>query len=116
MLANRDVDAHVGKIIREKRKSIGCKATQLARHLGITPQQLDKYEHGISVIQATRLKQVADFLDVEIECFFEGLPGYVSPTVEQKSPKIDTEITDAFLRIKEKNVRNSVLTFVKSLG
>lgn len=67
------IDAHVGRLVRQRRMLVGASQEQLGEHLGLTFQQIQKYEKGTNRISAGRLLQIADFLGVRVESFFEGL-------------------------------------------
>jgi transcriptional regulator with XRE-family HTH domain len=66
---------HIGSRVRARRTMLGMSQERLADALGLTFQQVQKYEKGMNRIGASRLLQIAGILDVSIECFFEGLPG-----------------------------------------
>jgi transcriptional regulator with XRE-family HTH domain len=67
------VDIHVGKMVRARRKALGLSQTDLADALGITFQQIQKYERGSNRISASKLYETARTLKVEISVFFDGL-------------------------------------------
>lgn len=67
------VDRHVGRRVCEKRISLGYNQSDLGRALGLTFQQIQKYEKGANRISASKLWQMADFFKVDIAYFFEGL-------------------------------------------
>ncbi|GGO56723.1 Transcriptional regulator, contains XRE-family HTH domain [Roseovarius pacificus] len=67
------VDVHVGKRIRHRRWLVGMTQQQLAEHVGIKFQQIQKYETGANRVSASRLWDIADALGVEVSFFFEGL-------------------------------------------
>jgi transcriptional regulator with XRE-family HTH domain len=67
-------DKHVGARVRMRRLMLGMSQTQLGDALGITFQQVQKYEKGTNRISASRLQQISDILQVEVPFFFEGLP------------------------------------------
>lgn len=69
----RPVDVHVGKRIRQMRVTSGMSQTELADQLGLTFQQLQKYESGANRCSASRLWDIAQALDQEISWFFVGL-------------------------------------------
>ena len=71
--AANPIDVHVGKMVRARRKAIGMSQTELAETLGITFQQVQKYELGSNRISASKLYEAARTLKVEISTFFEGL-------------------------------------------
>lgn len=68
-------DHHVGLRIRERRMTLGFSQTQLAGMIGVTYQQMHKYERGLNRISAGRLFDTGRALDVPVGWFFEGLGG-----------------------------------------
>ena len=69
------VDVHVGKRMRELRSALGLTAAQLAGMVGLTQQQITKYEVGGNRAPATLLYQIAQALNTPISSFFDGLDG-----------------------------------------
>ena len=69
------VDRHVGRRVCEKRISLGYNQSDLGRALGLTFQQIQKYEKGANRISASKLWDIARFFKVDIGYFFEGLNG-----------------------------------------
>jgi len=67
------VDVHVGKRIRERRVSLGMSQTDLGDNLGLTFQQIQKYERGANRISASKLWALSHLFEVPIGWFFEGL-------------------------------------------
>jgi transcriptional regulator with XRE-family HTH domain len=67
------VDIHVGARIRMRRKSMGLSQTQLADSVGITFQQLQKYERGANRVSASKLYGMAVTLQTSVAWFFEGM-------------------------------------------
>jgi len=67
------VDRHVGRRVCEKRLSLGFNQSDLGRALGLTFQQIQKYEKGSNRISASKLWDIARFFKVDIGYFFEGL-------------------------------------------
>lgn len=76
------VDVHVGKRIRHRRWLVGMTQQQLAEHVGIKFQQIQKYETGANRVSASRLWDIADALDVPVSFFFEGLENEQETPVE----------------------------------
>jgi transcriptional regulator with XRE-family HTH domain len=75
-MAKRDpnfVDAHVGNRVRLRRQLIGMSQEKLGELLGITFQQVQKYEKGSNRVSASRLHKMSKVLNVPIQYFFEGL-------------------------------------------
>lgn len=69
-----DVDAHLGRRVRQRRLELNMSQERLAELLGVTFQQIQKYEKGFNRIAASRLYAMTRALDVDITYFFEGLP------------------------------------------
>ena len=67
------VDEHVGKRLRQRRWLVGVTQQQLAEHVGIKFQQIQKYETGANRVSASSLWDIASTLDVSINFFFDGL-------------------------------------------
>ncbi len=80
-----DVDDHVGKRIRERRRMVGMTQAKLAEPLGISYQQIQKYELGTNRVSAGRLYVLSEILGVTIDYFFEG-PG--APVKTPPNPQI----------------------------
>ncbi len=67
------VDGHVGRRVRERRREISMSQTKLAGALGVTYQQVQKYELGLNRVAAGRLWDMANILEVDVGYFFEGI-------------------------------------------
>jgi transcriptional regulator with XRE-family HTH domain len=102
---------------------LGMSQERLADALGLTFQQIQKYEKGVNRIGASRLLQIADILDVGIEFFFEGAPGpraggFSGDSVMAEfltSPDSD-RLVRGFLRLKDDEVRKKVADLVDWLA
>jgi transcriptional regulator with XRE-family HTH domain len=68
------VDIHVGSRVRSRRAQAGMSQEKLGDHLGITFQQIQKYEKGVNRVSASRLQQIARVLTVPVSYFFEDAP------------------------------------------
>lgn len=67
------IDLHVGRRIRMRRSMMGISQEKLAEALGLTFQQIQKYEHGLNRVSASRLYHIAALLDVPTSYFYEEL-------------------------------------------
>ena len=74
------VDVHVGKRVRHRRWMVGMTQQQLAEHVGIKFQQIQKYETGMNRVSASRLWDIAETLSVPVSFFFEGIETETSGT------------------------------------
>ena len=79
------VDIHVGARIRMRRKSMGLSQTQLADSVGITFQQLQKYERGSNRVSASKLYGMAVTLQASVAWFFEGMPVEADGDTDQRT-------------------------------
>ena len=120
MTAN-EVDLHVGQRTRHLRETLGISQGTLGRHLGLTFSQVQKYEKGTNRIGAGRLYMIADFLDVPVQYFFEGLDEGVTTlrlgangAGERNSELV--ALNDAFRSITDPDTRRSVVALVCSLA
>ena len=122
------IDAQVGNRVRLRRMLIGMSQERLGELLGLTFQQVQKYEKGVNRIGAGRLFEVSRILGVPIDYFYEGVNGQMAgageaagsapespPIMEFVSSGEGLQLSLAFMRIKDPKVRKRVLDLVKSL-
>ena len=121
------VDAHVGHRVRLRRMLIGMSQERLGELLGLTFQQVQKYEKGINRIGAGRLFEVAGILGVPISFFYEDADanaqagGFAEgeeppPVMEFLASGEGLQLSLAFMRIKDVKVRRRILDLVRSLA
>jgi transcriptional regulator with XRE-family HTH domain len=70
----KEVDSHVGALVRDRRMALGMSQTALGEAIGLTFQQVQKYEKGVNRIGSSRLVQIANALKVSPTFFFDGAP------------------------------------------
>lgn len=102
---------------------LGMSQERLADALGLTFQQVQKYEKGMNRIGASRLLQIAGILDVGIEFFFEGLPGLRTGGFSEDSVMAEfltrsesDRLVRGFLRLKDDEARRKVADLVDWLA
>jgi transcriptional regulator with XRE-family HTH domain len=122
------IDAQVGNRVRIRRMLIGMSQERLGDLLGLTFQQVQKYEKGVNRIGAGRLFEVSRILNVPIDFFYEGVssqlagqpgmnePQGAPPVMEFVSSGEGLQLSLAFMKIKDAKVRKRVLDLVKSLA
>jgi transcriptional regulator with XRE-family HTH domain len=121
------VDVHVGHRLRQRRVAVGLTQDRLARAVGITFQQVQKYERGTNRIVASRLFELARVLEVPVQYFFDGLEGL--PDGESAAARAEfADLPDvmgeretlmlvrAYHQIGDSRVRRRVVDLVKSLS
>lgn len=111
-------DVHIGRRIRERRVSIGMSQSALAEHLGITFQQVQKYESGANRVGGSRLWDISQALDVSIGHFFEGLEGLNGKTASDEPPlsRQSLELARAINGIPESELKQQIVKLVKTFA
>jgi transcriptional regulator with XRE-family HTH domain len=121
------IDTHVGSRIRLRRNMLGMSQEKLGDSLGITFQQIQKYEKGTNRVGASRLQAIASILAVPVSFFLEDAPGETTSVGLAEAPSADfvvdflgspegLQLNRAFVRIKEPKVRRKVVELVKALA
>ena len=116
------VDKHVGERVRLRRIMLKMSQTELGNKIGVTFQQLQKYEKGANRIGASRLYQMAQILNVPPGFFFEGLPGSkvnaVLPDylIDLMGTAEGQRMVQALARVRDKKVRGPLEQLLASLG
>jgi transcriptional regulator with XRE-family HTH domain len=122
------IDRHVGSRVRMQRMLAGISQEKLGEALGLTFQQVQKYEKGTNRISASRLQQIAKMLNVPVAFFFEGAPagdtaggGFADTAstvyvADFLSTSEGVQLSKAFVRIKNPRVRRRVIDLVEALA
>lgn len=125
------IDKYVGSRVRMRRMMIGMSQERLGEALGLTFQQIQKYEKGTNRIGASRLHQIAGILGVQIEFFYEGAPhveGVPAPTDGLSEAPTPPYVADflstadglhlmrAFVRVRDSRVRKRIVDLVEALA
>ena len=111
-----EIDQHIGQRVRERRIVLGLSQSALADGLGITFQQLQKYEKGHNRIAAGRLYGCAQLLDVPPEYFFEGLEGFDTGTPDKTRSDEALKLARAYYRIDDPAQRQHVRKLVQAIA
>ncbi len=118
------VDIHVGRRMRQQRELCGLTQIELARRLGLSFQQVQKYETGANRISSSKMWQICEVLDTTPGYFFEGLGGKRRSKGDDalgvpQDGRIARQVLDlnkAFKQIDDTRVRRQVVQLVKSLA
>ena len=125
------IDVHVGSRVRFRRMLLGMSQEKLGEKLGLTFQQIQKYEKGINRIGASRLFDLAQVLGVSVQFFYEEAPtgevprfvtdGFAerpaeSSIVEFLRSRDGLELNKAFVRIADVRARRAIVELVRSLA
>ncbi len=130
------IDVHVGSRIRLRRTLLGMSQERLGEALGLTFQQVQKYERGVNRVGASRLFDLSRVLDVPISFFFDDMPESLASTYGSNTSRRATgfsemqdgftddalnrretlELVRAYYRITDPAVRKRVFDLIKSMG
>ena len=133
LLVKNPIDAYVGAQIKQRRTIVGMSQTELANRLGITFQQVQKYEKGANRVGSSRLYEISEILGVPLQSFFEGVEDVIqkknSKTADKRTKdttlgKFDEFISSpsgvdmikAFVEIDNPSVRKQIAALVKSVS
>jgi transcriptional regulator with XRE-family HTH domain len=126
--APNPIDKHVGSRVRMRRMILGMSQSKLADGLGLTFQQVQKYEKGTNRMGASRLQQISHILQIPVPFFFEGAPqltGQSKGNGAAPSPAYVSEflttpdglaLTKAFMRIKDIRLRRRIVELVQGMA
>lgn len=123
------IDVHVGSRVRLRRTMLGMSQEKLGEALGITFQQIQKYEKGTNRVGASRLQNISTILNVPVSFFFEDAPADVSGAqpgmaeasssnyvVDFLSSSEGLQLNRAFVKIADPKVRRKIVDLVKALA
>jgi transcriptional regulator with XRE-family HTH domain len=122
------VDKHVGSRVRMRRLMLGMSQEELGDKLGISFQQVQKYEKGTNRISASRLHEMSEILQVPVPFFFDGAPriaGHSGKGAQAPSPAYVSDflanadglkLARAFMQIGEAKLRRSLVRLVEQIG
>lgn len=122
------IDIHVGSRVRLRRMMLSMSQEKLGERLGITFQQIQKYEKGTNRIGASRLQHIARVLSVPVAFFFEDAPGtpgeaggmsdhpQTSHVVDFLSSSEGIQLNKAFVRIKSPKLRRRVIDLIRGMA
>jgi transcriptional regulator with XRE-family HTH domain len=122
------VDRHVGSRVRMRRIMLGMSQEKLGEGLGLTFQQIQKYEKGTNRIGASRIQQIAEILQVPVSFLFEGSPGSSASADGFGTAPSPTYVADflataeglalirAFTRVPDIKLRRAIVDMVELIG
>lgn len=122
------IDKHVGSRVRMRRMMMSMSQEKLGDAIGLTFQQVQKYEKGTNRIGASRLQQISNILQVPVSFFFEGapnMPGHRNVDGEAPSPAYVSDflatsdglsLTKSFMKIKNGKMRRRIVDLVEQVA
>ncbi|MGQ0682957.1 helix-turn-helix domain-containing protein [Bradyrhizobium sp.] len=126
--APNPVDKYVGSRVRMRRIMLGMSQEKLGEALGLTFQQIQKYEKGTNRVGASRLQQISEVLQVPVSFLFDGGPSGIAlseSSAESASPAYISDflatseglaLTRAFTRIHDSKLRRSIVDLVEQIA
>ena len=126
--APNPIDIYVGSRVRLRRMMLSMSQEKLGEHLGITFQQIQKYEKGTNRIGASRLQHIATVLEVPVSFFFEDAPGTPQEAAGLAESRSENYVIDflssseglqlnrAFVQIKEPKIRRKIVELVREIA
>ena len=116
------VDAEVAKRVRAQRTRLGLSQTQVGQKLGVSFQQIQKYERGTNRIGAGRLFQLAAIFNIPIQALFPQNEQQAGQSSEERDALSDLLLTadgrrlcKAFLQVEDRQVRKQIIALVESV-
>ena len=115
------IDVHVGSKVRLRRNLLGLSQTDLGKMLGITFQQIQKYERGSNRIAASRLFKLSEVLVVPVSYFFDGLPTAKAPLATVANADLlagreTGKLVRAYYQIPDTGVRRQIMELMTALA
>lgn len=114
--AAQPVDRVVGENVRRHRLRRGLSQTSLAEKIGLTFQQVQKYERGANRISASKLFDISKALEVDVRALFDGLVADAAPIEQPLPDPLSRRLTEAFARIESRMLRQRILDLVELLA
>jgi transcriptional regulator with XRE-family HTH domain len=114
--ASTAVDLHVGQQLRARRKTLGLSQELLATRVGVTFQQMQKYEKGTNRISASRLFDIAQALSVPVSYFFEGLTTHDTDPDDVIAVNSDEIALLTAFRAARQETRNHLIALAEASG
>lgn len=109
-------DHHISALIRVRRLMMGLSQQDLAKAIGVTYQQLHKYERGLNRISAGRLFDVAQVLNVDPGWFFEGMASEGSVDEVPSRQRLHLELMRNFMLIRDEKQQDAICTMARTLA
>ncbi len=131
MARSHPVDVHVGARMRQRRTLLGMSQEKLGTAVGLTFQQIQKYERGSNRIGSSRLFEFAKVLDLPVSYFFDEMPsnalagppmssrgrkGFGAAATDPLIKRETLELVRAYYKIRESRVRKRIFETVKAVG
>lgn len=120
-----NVDAHIAHQMKKRRKQLGITQKSLAESLGVTFQQIQKYENGSNRVSASKLYQIAERLNTTVSYFFQEISESPMLSVNEEAAKYDGDhvpdkelkyLASHYKKIKNEKLRKKVLDLVKCIS
>ncbi len=115
-----NVDIHVGKKIRTQRMMSGISQSELGDRIGVTFQQIQKYEKGANRVSASRLVEIANAMSIDVRSFFDEFDAQDNDNQATRDEFVVSrqglQLNAAFLSIRNEAVRTRILKLVQEIA
>lgn len=112
---NRNIEQSVGTRIRQRRTELGYTQQQLAQRVGLTYQQIHKYERGTNRISVARLVDIAEALEIHIPYFFEEISANQAPR-PLTQPRLGLDMARNFSSIADPDCREALARLCRAVA
>lgn len=126
-VSHKDLDVHIGQKVKFRRSMLGISQDKLGSYLGVTFQQIQKYEKGTNRVSASMLYNIANILNVDMQYFVDefninkalhdgSVPTYDAEFSKKKETKETVDLLKAYYKITDPTIRKKVLEIVKTFA
>ena len=112
-MRDAEIDAHIGARLRLLRKGSGVTQAQLGQVLGVTFQQVQKYETGRNRLSTSKLYYAAQALGVSVQAFYDGLPGAPAPVAPAVIARRELRLLRAWRAIADAHTQRKLLELIE---
>lgn len=115
-MSENDIDVSVGKRIETRRKLLRMTQKDLAHKIGVTFQQLQKYEQGFNRVSASRLWLISQALGTDVNFFFADIPSVLYDGEDVMQQQKTLELVMAYSKIKNEKIADTIFNLLQEVG
>ena len=116
MTKNETLDTFIGEKVKQRRIAAGMSQDKLASHIGVTFQQVQKYEKGVNRISASMLYTIASVLNTNISYFFEGFGEEKLHLQSNENKQERLELVRSFSAIRNEKLKSRIRDLVRAVS
>jgi len=111
-----DLNKHMGMRLTKRRSALGISQTSLSRSVGVSSQQIQKYEIGKDRISASRIYEFSVLLDVDVSYFYDGLDNGDIEESQREKYKQNTRLVKYFNSIENKEIQSKLISLIRIMS